>query len=128
MFGNHFELNEETIPVVEEIGRHMPGAFFLYQEKGEGRLLYANQMTAELFGCRDISEFRELTGFTFQGMVHPEDYEAVKQEIQEQISDNEGRMDHTEYRIVRKDREVRLLSECRAMLQEGYRNHPERAA
>ena len=31
MFGKRFELNEETIPVVEEIGRHMPGGFFIYR-------------------------------------------------------------------------------------------------
>ena len=31
MFGKRFQLNEETIPVVEEIGRHMPGGFFIYK-------------------------------------------------------------------------------------------------
>ena len=25
MFGKRFELNEQTIPMIEEIGRHMPG-------------------------------------------------------------------------------------------------------
>ena len=42
MFGKHFELNEETIHVIEDIGRHMPGGFFIYQAEGNEELLYAN--------------------------------------------------------------------------------------
>ncbi len=30
MFGKHFMLNEDTIHIVEEIGRHMPGGFLIY--------------------------------------------------------------------------------------------------
>ena len=28
------QLNERTLPVVEEIGRHMPGGFFIYRASG----------------------------------------------------------------------------------------------
>ena len=28
MFGKQFHLNAETLPVIEEIGEHMPGGFF----------------------------------------------------------------------------------------------------
>ena len=31
MFGERFELNANTLSVVEEIGRHMPGGFFIYR-------------------------------------------------------------------------------------------------
>ena len=31
MIGKHFDLTEETLPVVEEIGGHMPGGFFIYK-------------------------------------------------------------------------------------------------
>ena len=31
MFGKQFLINEETLPVVEEIGSHMPGGFFIYR-------------------------------------------------------------------------------------------------
>ena len=27
MFGKQFQLNEQSIPVVQEIGKHMPGGF-----------------------------------------------------------------------------------------------------
>lgn len=29
MFGKKFQLNEQSIPVVQEIGKHMPGGFFI---------------------------------------------------------------------------------------------------
>ena len=31
MFGKHFELNEQIMHIVKEIGRHMPGGFFIYK-------------------------------------------------------------------------------------------------
>ena len=31
MTRNSFELNEQTLSVIEEIGGHMPGGFFIYQ-------------------------------------------------------------------------------------------------
>lgn len=32
MFGKHFDLNESTLSIVEEIGRHIPGGFFIRPE------------------------------------------------------------------------------------------------
>ncbi len=40
MFGKTFGLNEQTIPVIEEIGKHMPGGFFIYRAEGDEELLY----------------------------------------------------------------------------------------
>ena len=31
MFGEHFQLNPQTLSAIEEIGRHMPGGFFIYK-------------------------------------------------------------------------------------------------
>ena len=111
MFGNKFLLNEQTLPVVEDIGRHMPGGFFIYKAEGEEELLYANQAVFEIFGCKDLSEFKELTGFTFRGMLHPEDYEAISASIIEQIEADENQMDYCEYRIIRKDGVVRWVDD-----------------
>ena len=61
MFGKKFELNESTLPVVEEIGKHMPGGFFIYRSEQPEELLYANQAVFDIFGCRDLDEFRELS-------------------------------------------------------------------
>ena len=62
MFGKRFELNEQTIPIVEEIGRHMPGGFFIYKAQPPEELLYANQAVFDIYGCRDLQEFKQLTG------------------------------------------------------------------
>lgn len=32
MFGKRFQLNEDTLLIIEEIGRHMPGGFFIYKD------------------------------------------------------------------------------------------------
>ena len=60
MFGKHLLLNEETLPVIEEIGRHMPGGFFIYRSEGEGELLYANRAVFDIYGCSDMEDLRAL--------------------------------------------------------------------
>ena len=111
MFGKRFQLNEETIPVVEEIGRHMPGGFFIYKAEEPDEILYANKAVISIFGCDDLEDFRKLTGNTFRGMLHPEDYESVRASINEQIRRNEDQYDYVEYRIIRKDGAVRWLDD-----------------
>ena len=69
-------------------------------------MLYVNKAAIELFGCDDLEDFKKLTGYTFRGMLHPEDYAAVSNYIVEQIETNEDNMDYVEYRIIRKDGEV----------------------
>ena len=111
MFGKRFLLNEETLHIVEEIGRHMPGGFFIYRASAGEELLYANQAVISIFGCDDLEDFKKLTGNTFKGMLHPDDYEAIKASINEQIDENEGQMDYVEYRIIRKDGSVRWVDD-----------------
>ena len=60
MFGRHFTLNEETMHIIDEIGRHMPGGFFIYKAAQPGELVYANRALIEIFGCSDLEEFKEL--------------------------------------------------------------------
>ena len=111
MFGKHFELNEATLPVVEEIGRQMPGGFFLYKAEGDGELLYANPTVFDIFGCADMDEFRELTGNTFRGMLHPDDYAAITKSVLDQTAKSENNLDYVEYRITRKDGEIRWVED-----------------
>ena len=111
MFGKQFRLNEETLPIVGEIGDHMPGGFFIY--KADGEVIYANGALYDIFGCDDAADFRQLTGNTFQGMVHPSDYEAALAAITTQAApgaDAEN-IDYVEYRIVRKDGAVRWVED-----------------
>lgn len=111
MFGKHFELNDETMHIVREIGRHMPGGFFIYRADGENELLYANNSVIRIFGCDSLDEFRALTGCTFRGMVHPDDYDKVASSIGEQIVSNDEQLDYVEYRIIRKDGAVRWVDD-----------------
>ena len=111
MFGQHFTFNEETMHIIEELGRHMPGGFFIYRAEKPEELLYANHAVLEIFGCRDLEEFKAHTGYTFQGMLYPDDYDAVSQSIDEQIADNEDRFDHVVYRIVRRDGSIRWVDD-----------------
>ena len=111
MFGEKFQLDEQNLSVIEEIGKHMPGGFFIYKAELPEELLYANRAVFEIFGCRNREEFIELTGFTFRGMVHPDDYEEVSASIGKQIERSEEQMDHAEYRIIRKDGKVRWVDD-----------------
>ena len=111
MFGKRFQLNEETIHIVEEIGRHMPGGFFIYKKEMPEELLYANCAVLDIFGCKNLEEFKELTGYTFKGMLHPDDYDTVSETIQRQVQENEEFMDYVEYRIIRRDGAVRWVDD-----------------
>ena len=111
MFGNKFQLNEQSISIVQEIGSYMPGGFFIYKAEEPGELLYANQAVFTIFGCADLEEFRQLTGYTFQGMLHPDDYAAVNNSINQQIAESKEKMDYAEYRIIRKDGAVRWVDD-----------------
>ncbi len=131
MSDNHFLLNEHTLPLVEEIGRHMPGGFFIYQAKQPETILYANQKVFDIFGCDGLEDFKRPMAWTFKGIVHPEDYAAVTDAINSQISHDN--LDHMEYRIIRKDGAVRWMDDYghlrRPILHprpepEGRQNHP----
>ncbi len=99
MFGEKFELNEQTMTIVEEIGRHMPGGFFIYKAAKPEELLYSNKATLDIYGCETMDEFKELTGYTFEGMVYPEDYENIVASIDEQVKNHDDNFDYVEYRI-----------------------------
>ena len=106
-----FDLNEQTLSVIEEIGGHMPGGFFIYQAEEPEKLIYVNRAVLDIYGCADMEEFRSFTGFTFKGMVHPDDYLKIADSIVQQIDTNKDRMDYAVYRIIRKDGEVRWVDD-----------------
>ncbi len=106
-----FELNEQTLSVIAEIGGHMPGGFFIYQAEEPETLMYANRAVLNIYGCADMEEFRALTGYTFKGMVHPDDYLGISDSIAQQIDTSQDRMDYTIYRIIRRDGSVRWVDD-----------------
>lgn len=111
MFGKHFELNDHTMETIKEIGRHMPGGFFIYKSSGNEELLYANAAVLRIYGCETLEEFKELTGYTFKGMLHPDDYDKTNESINKQIAASDENFDYVEYRIIRKDGSVRWVDD-----------------
>ena len=111
MFGHHLPLSEQSLQVIEQIGNDMPGGFFIYKATGNGELLYANKAVFRIFGCETLEEFKALTGYTFKGMLYPEDYGKISASIVEQIEKSQGNLDYVEYRIVRKDGEIRWIDD-----------------
>ena len=89
----------------------MPGGFFIYRADDKEELLYANDVMLDIFGCETLEEFKELTGYTFQGIVHPDDLEEVEESIARQIEHNDRNVDYVEYRIRRKDGTIRWVDD-----------------
>ena len=79
----------------------MPGGFFIYRADGKEEILEINNAALKIFGCDDYDEFKELTGGTFRGMVHPDDLERVESSISYQITNSVNNLDYVEYRILR---------------------------
>ena len=100
---------DQILSVIEQFGEYLPGGFFIYKADKEGKLLYANKATFDIFGCDGPEDFKKLTDFTFRGMVHPEDYDNISASITEQIKDSQADLDYVEYRIVRKDGAIRRI-------------------
>ena len=111
MSDKRFELNDQNLPIIELIGEHMPGGFFIYKASGDEELLYVNKAVLQIYGCESMEEFKALTGYTFRGMLYPEDYKAVSESIVDQIEQNDDNMDYVVYRIVRKDGAIRWVDD-----------------
>ena len=105
------QFSEQLTSVIHELGDHMPGGFFIYKASASKELLYANKPVFDIYGCDSLEDFKKLTGYTFSGMVHPEDYQSISDSILEQIRTSDDNMDYTEYRIIRKDGIVRWVDD-----------------
>ena len=107
-----FELNDNNLlPIANKLGRYMPGGFFIYKADETEELIYANNKVYEIFGCKNEDEFKQLTGYTFRGMVHTDDYKDTVESINKQISSSDEKMDYVEYRIIRKDGKIRWVDD-----------------
>ncbi len=104
-------LDENTFPVVKQVSEGMPGGFFMYHATGAEELIYANSAMYRIFGCETEDEFKELTGYTFPGIVHPDDVDRVEKSIARQIEDSIYDLDYVEYRIIQKDGSVRWVQD-----------------
>lgn len=116
--------NEQLIPAIEWLAEQIPGGFFIYRGDASQEILYVNRAMLQIFGCSTKEEFLKLTGGTFEGIVHPDDFEAVQKSIEEQIANPANQnLDYVEYRILRKDGAVRWVDDYGHFAQlPGYGN------
>ncbi len=103
------DLNEQTLPAIEQITDGMPGGFFIYHADGNEELIYANMAMVSIFGCDSMEDFYEHIGGSFRGLVHPEDLEQVEKSIYSQVSMSSKGLDYVEYRVIRKDGMIRWI-------------------
>lgn len=89
----------------------MPGGFLIYHADQGEEIVYANKGLLRIFQCDSMSDFRALTRASFRGIVHPEDLEAVEESIQRQIAASQYDLDYVEYRVIRKDGEIRWIED-----------------
>ncbi|MBO6303219.1 MAG: GGDEF and EAL domain-containing protein [Ruminiclostridium sp.] len=89
----------------------LPGGFFIYNAGDTDEILFAEENVIKLFGCDTMAEFREYTGNSFKGMVYPEDYDKIQNEIQAQTMTVEKRHDYVRYRILSKTGELRYIED-----------------
>ena len=60
----------------------LAGGFFVYEAQGEESVLYAGPNILAMYECENMGEFIELTGGTFKGMVHPDDYKKIENQTE----------------------------------------------
>lgn len=105
---SQFAGNENIIKATTEIGESLPGGFFTYHADGNHEIISFNQELLKIYDCRDTEEFRNLTGNSFDGMVHPDDLENVKNDIITQVEEGNNIV-FVEYRIFRKCGTIRYI-------------------
>ncbi len=93
--------------------------FFVYQACDD-KVLYANPAVLKIYGCETLEQFNELVSGTFKGMVYPEDYNRIQWEIDDQVNESENKMDFIEYRIIRKDGQIRWIDDCGHLVHNGF--------
>ena len=113
---------EQILSVIEEFGERMPGGLFIYRADEKEELLYANKVVCDIFGCDNLEQFKALTGFTFRGMVHPDDYDRISSSIVDQVAESKGDLDFVEYRIIRRDGQIRWLADYGHYIQYDDQN------
>lgn len=84
---------------------------FIYHADDKEQIIYVNQALLRIFQCETAEEFRRLTGNSFKGMVHPEDLSSVEESIRKQIAQSKYDLDYVEYRIIRRDGEIRWIED-----------------
>lgn len=88
--------------ITNAIPTGLPGGIFVYDADGDLTIRFADQNVIDLYGCDDFEDFMDLVGGSFAGMVHPQDYAKIQNDINAQTFGIEKKHDYVRYRIVTK--------------------------
>ena len=102
------EGSADMLHKLNEVSESLPGGFFIYKADKNEELLSFNNELVKIYECSSAEEFRELTGNSFHGMVHPDDLSLVESDISSQIT-KENDIDYVKYRIICKDGTVKQV-------------------
>lgn len=102
-----FQAALENLRFMEE----MPGGVLIYYADSGEEIVYANRALLRIFQCGSMEEFRTLTGNSFRGIVCPEDLDEVERSIREQVARSKYDLDYVEYRVRRRDGQIRWIED-----------------
>ena len=89
------EAKTASVELPQEFLDKFPGGMFRYKAESAGVIDRASSGLVRLFGCSDAEQFRALTGNTFKGIVHPDDWEWVSASISEQMEHGDSAVSYT---------------------------------
>ena len=95
----------------------MPGGFFIYNRDDNESLLTVNETLLAIYECKTLDEFMRLTGGSFRGMVHPEDYDRIEESIEQQVKENDASMDFVKYRIITKNGKLKNVRDYGRLIE-----------
>lgn len=105
------------VELPQEFLDKFPGGMLRYRAEEAGAIDQVSSGLVRLFGCSDAEQFRALTGNTFKGIVHPDDWEWVSASVTEQIGRSDS--DYVRYRIIRADGEVRWVDDWGHLVEDA---------
>ena len=105
------------VELPQEFLDKFPGGMLRYKAEEAGAIDRVSSGLVRLFGCSNAEQFRALTGNTFKGIVHPDDWEWVSASVSEQIGRSDS--DYVRYRIIRADGEVRWVDDWGHLVEDA---------
>lgn len=113
--------NDKSGMDVNNILSIFPGAFFIYRNDPSEKIICANEELLRMFECDTEEEFKKLTGNSFKGIVHPDDYERVEKSINRQIANSvNNNFDSVDYRIRTKTGKEFLVHDYGHLVKNEY--------
>ncbi len=102
-------INNQTMPIISHMAEQMPGGFFIYKNDPQGTLIYFNDIMVKYFNCSNREEFMKFVNNSFKGIVRADDFDKTISTINNQISESDQDLNHTQYRVVCKNGEEKIF-------------------